>query len=259
MKQNVVIASVILILLMMAAAVGQQGMNEANQQIPSAQRSNRLSINDALPLLRDLRGRVERLEARAALDGARFMDSPNFDQDTANQNLTNAELEVDPNDNVIQLIRFDIIAPNPDDYLKLRDLEDEVAAIKKTVVNLELKVTSMSGRTSGSGGSYRGGSSRSNSNSRRRAAQAELLSEWRKRFREKNGEMLHMKRDIENPKQIIHGNWGNRVITLRTTADMSNVLSRVDNGQYLTWRGRRLRSDATSEEWVVSSISRYDL
>ena len=47
--------------------------------------------------------------------------------------------------------------------------------------------------------------------------------------------------------------------TLRTTKDVTAGLSRIDAGQYLTWSGRRLRFDATSEEWVITSISRFDI
>ena len=139
---------------------------------------------------------------------------------------------------------------------------DEVEAMEKTVDQMRNKLSSLTGRGGGGGyggGSYRGGSSRNVGNSRRRAAQATLLAEWQKKFREKKGEALHLRREIERPKQIIHGNWGNRVITLRTTKDMSAVLSRTDTGSYITWSGRRLSSDATSEEWVVISVSRYDL
>ena len=59
-------------------------------------------------------------------------------------------------------------------------------------------------------------------------------------------------------EQIIHGHRGeNIVITLRTTKDLTSVLSRVDPVQLFTSTGRRLGVDATSEEWVVTSVSQY--
>lgn len=73
------------------------------------------------------------------------------------------------------------------------------------------------------------------------------------------GEYKRLERELKRPKQIIHGHWGNKVITLRTTRDVSRALNRIDAGDYLTWTGRRLRYDSTSVEWVVTSVKRYNV
>ena len=47
---------------------------------------------------------------------------------------------------------------------------------------------------------------------------------------------------------------GNRIITLETTRDMSRSLERTSLGDYVTWEGRRVSADSSSQEWVVTSV-----
>lgn len=257
MKTRNVTTIVVFGAIVFTMALGQEGRTIGETNTPTStvqkRRSPRSSGNQELLLyVESLEIRVERLEAHLAMRDASIIDrGDGVDLDTA-------ESEVDPRDRVLKLLRVEIIPNNPEDYDKLEELQDERDAMERTVEQLRRKVASMSGRNSG-GGSYRGGSGRNVSGSRQRAAQAELLSEYRSKYRAKVGEYKKLERELKRPKQIIHGHWGNTVITLRTTKDMSSVLNRVDAGNYLTWKGRRLSYDSTFEEWIVTSISRYKI
>ena len=85
-----------------------------------------------------------------------------------------------------------------------------------------------------------------------------LLADYEQQLRKKRGEMKKLEREMKEPKQIIHGHWGAKLITLETVRDVSGVLDRMDLGDTLTWKGRRVREDANSQHWVVNSVSRVD-
>jgi len=154
----------------------------------------------------------------------------------------------------MQLDRFETVPPDPADYVRLKELQDEAAALERTVDQVRNRVASAAGRSGG----YRG-SSYGSSTDRERAAQGQLLADYQEKLRAKQGEVKRLQREIDRPSQVIHGHWGNRLIILRTTADLSGVLSRMDAGAYLTWTGRRHQFDNASEEWVVAKVSTYEL
>ena len=256
MNKQSLTTAIVLVVILIATASGQSGRLEMDAD-PSTQKQSRrrpTSISQMAIMIENMETRIERLEARAALSDASIIENaPQLE-------LTGAEKELDPNVKVLQLLRVEIVANNPEDYKKLRGLEEERDALERTVQQMRKKVASMSGRSGSRGGGYRGGGgSKDVSGSRRRAAQGELLAEWQTKYRAKRGEYKRLERELKRPKQIIHGHWGNKVITLRTTRDVSRALNRIDAGDYLTWTGRRLRYDSTSEEWVVTSVKRYNI
>lgn len=248
MKSHLIVSGVVLTAVVMAAAIGQEGRMEAESPASPSMRSRTQSATPQAMLqrIRDLESRVERLEARAMLLGDSNIQIEDRD-------LTGAELEVEPGENVMQLDGFEIVQPKPEDYERLEQLREEADALGRRVDTMRRKVASLSGS-----GGYRG-SSYSRQSSRQRTAQAQLLAQYEKEFRAKEGEAKRLEREIERPKQIVHGHWGSRIISLRTTTDLSSVLSRVDDDAYLTWTGRRMRLDDNAEEWVVTSIRPYEL
>ena len=70
--------------------------------------------------------------------------------------------------------------------------------------------------------------------------------------------MKRLERQLKEPRQVILGHWNDKIITLRTTQDVSRALNRIDTGAYLSWQGRRVREDRDSQEWVVTSIRAVD-
>ena len=70
--------------------------------------------------------------------------------------------------------------------------------------------------------------------------------------------MKKLERQLNEPRQLILGNGSGKVITLRTTVDLSRTLDRIDTGSYLTWDGRRVREDEDSQEWVAIRIEPVD-
>ena len=256
MNKQSVTTAIVLVVLLIATASGQSGRRELEKE-PSSQNQSRrrpTNIRQIANVIENMESRIERLEARVALTDATIIENaPQLE-------LTEAEKEVNPKDNVLQLLRVELLANDPGDYEKLNDLEEERNALERTVNQMRKKVASMSGRSGGSSSGYRGGGgSKDVSGSRQRAAQGQLLADWQSKYRKKMGEYKRLERELKRPKQIIHGHWGNKVITLRTTKDVSNALNRIDAGDYLTWTGRRLRFDSTSEEWVVTSVRRYNI
>lgn len=232
--------------LIIATSFGQAGRAQPSQDTPTPRvgQTRGASSANVAKIVEDLQHRVERLEAQAALRDSSFMEARSEGE---------AALGLEEGARAMQLLRFDSLDPDPSGFDRLKELNDEVKSLARTVESERKKLASLSG----SGSGFRGNSN--NRSGQRRRAQAQLLAEYQANLRKKQGEANRLERDLNSPKQLIHGHRGdNRVITLRTTKDLSGVLSRVDPGQLLKWNGRRLSFDGTTEEWVVSSISRYD-
>jgi hypothetical protein len=251
MKSQLVIGSIVLAALVLATAWGQSGRTEVTETgRPGRQAPRRtLDMQMVSDMIADLQARVERIEARMALQGDQAIAGAD-----AGGGLSGAELEVDPKDKVMQLDRFETVPPDPADYARLKELQDEVDALERTVDQVRNRVASVAGRSGG----YRG-SGYDSGVDRERGAQGQLLADYQEKLRTKQGEVKRLEREIDRPKQVIHGHWGNRLIILRTTADLTGVLSRLDVGSYLTWTGRRHQFDDTSEEWVVMQVEKYEL
>jgi predicted RNase H-like nuclease (RuvC/YqgF family) len=153
----------------------------------------------------------------------------------------------------MQLDGVDTVQPDPDAYKELDQLTKDVEYMESQVERQKRSVSSTSGSSGYSSRSYR-----SNRTSRQGRAQGELLADYQKQYNQKRGEMKRLERELKEPRQVILGNWNNKIITLRTTQDVSRTLNRIDSGAYLSWQGRRVYEDRDSQEWVVTSIKAVD-
>ncbi len=190
--------------------------------------------------------RLERLEALAAMKSPTLYDPRDTvidDDGTAPQTPRW----------VMQLDGVDTVEPDPDAYKELVQLKKDVEHLERQVERQKRSVSS----TSGSGG-YSSRSYRSHRTNRQGRAQGELLADYQNQYRQKKGDMKRLERQLNEPRQVILGNWNDKIITLRTTKDVSRTLNRIDTGQYLSWEGRRVREDRDSQEWVVTSIKAVD-
>jgi hypothetical protein len=192
-------------------------------------------------------GRLERLEAIAA------MDSPRYARDIIGDGSGSAASSRSKRPKrVMQLDGVETLEPDEEGYRELERLRRDVEALERQVDSQKKSASS----SMSSGGNY--GSYRSNRVNRRARGQSDLLADYQRQLKQKRGQMKKMEREIKEPKQLILGNGGGKVITLRTTADLSRTLNRIDTGSYLTWEGRRVREDEDSQEWVALRITPVD-
>ena len=145
------------------------------------------------------------------------------------------------------------VEADPAGYEELERLQRDVDALDRTVDQMERRSSSMTGSSGGYSRGYKNTSS-----SRRRANAGKLAADYKTKLRTKKGEMKRLERELNEPKQVIHGHWESQIITLETTRDQSRALDRIDRGAYLTWSGRRFSADANSQEWVVTRIEAVD-
>ncbi len=191
-------------------------------------------------------GRIERLEALAA------MGSPRYASDIMGSGAGSAASSRSKRPKrVMQLDGVETLEPDEEAYRELDRMRRDVEA-------LERQVESQKRAASSSMGSSSYGSYRSNRVNRRARGQSDLLADYQRQMKQKRGEMKKMERELKEPRQLILGNGGGKVITLRTTVDLSRTLNRIDTGGYLTWDGRRVREDESSQEWVVMRIQPVD-
>ncbi len=201
--------------------------------------------------VRDLEDTVLRMDARLErLEGLAAMRSPTlYDRrDTVIDDDGTAPRTSAPQW-VMQLDGVDTVEPDPGAYKELEQLRNDVEYMERQVERQKRSVSSSSGSSGYSSRSYR-----SNRTSRQGRAQGELLADYQTQYRQKKGDMKRLERELNEPRQVILGNWNNKIITLRTTQDVSRTLNRIDTGGYLSWEGRRIREDRDSQEWVVTSI-----
>ena len=201
--------------------------------------------------VRDLEDTVLRMDARLErLEGLAAMRSPTLynSRDTVIDDDRTAPQTSAPQW-VMQLDGVDTVEPDPGAYKELEQMKNDVEYMKRQVERQKRSVSASSGSSGYSSRSYR-----SNRTSRQGRAQGELLADYQDQYRHKRGEMKRLERELNEPRQVIIGNWNNKIITLRTTQDVSRTLNRIDTGGYLSWEGRRIREDRDSQEWVVTSI-----
>ena len=193
--------------------------------------------------------RLERLEALAALKSPTLYDS----RDTVIDDDRTARQASAPRW-VMQLDGVETVEPDPDAYKELAQMKKDVEFLERQVERQKRSVSS----SSGSSGGYSSRSYRSHRTNRRGRAQGELLADYQNQYRQKRGDMKRLERQLKEPRQVILGHWNDKIITLRTTQDVSRALNRIDTGAYLSWQGRRVREDRDSQEWVVTSIRAVD-
>ncbi len=205
------------------------------------------AVRDLEDAILRMDGRLERLEAFAAMESRRYAN------DITNDGTRSAAPSRSKRPKrVMQFDGVETLETDENAYRELDRLRRDVEALERQVQN-QKKASASSMGSSGGYGSYR-----SNRVNRRGRAQSDLLADYQKQLREKTGEMKRMERQLREPRQLILGNGEGKVITLRTTVDLSRTLNRIDTGGYLTWDGRRVREDESSQEWVVMRIQPVD-
>jgi hypothetical protein len=208
------------------------------------------SVRELQETIRQHEARIERLEARAGRESPSYLDEGIVGQPPPPAPPAGAGR---PPDRVMILDAVETIGADPAGYKELERLERDVDALERTVEQMERSSSSMSGRSGGYSHGYKNTSS-----SRRRAAQGELAADYKNKLGKKRGEMKRLERELNEPKQVIHGHWESQIITLETTRDQSRALDRIERGAYLTWSGRRHSEDANSQEWIVTRIAAVD-
>ena len=199
--------------------------------------------------IRQHEARIERLEARAARESPTYLDEGTIGQPPPAPPSEAGR----PPTRIMILDAVDTVEADPAGYKELERLQRDVDALERTVEQMERRSSSMTGSSGGYSRGYKNTSSQ-----RRRAAQGELAADYMNKLRKKKGEMKRLERELNEPKQVLHGHWESQIITLETTRDQSRALDRIDRGAYLTWSGRRLSEDANSQEWIVTRIEAVD-
>ncbi len=205
------------------------------------------AVRDMEDAILRIDGRLERLEALAAMGSSRYASDI-----MGSGSSSKASSRSKRPKRVMQLDGVETLEADPDGYRELDRLRRDVEALERQV-DSQRKAASSSMGSSGSYGSYR-----SNRVNRRARGQSDLLADYQRQMKQKRGEMKKLERQLKEPRQLILGNGSGKVITLRTTVDLSRTLDRIDTGSYLTWDGRRVREDEDSQEWVAIRIEPVD-
>lgn len=200
-----------------------------------------------------LEQRVERLETRALMHAPEYFDDELFEQLMAGEYVPSDEWRLP--DHVMMVDGMDLVDVAPDDgrYDQIDKLTREADALDKTIHNLERELANRRD----SGGSARRGNWNRYDGSNKLSKQ-NLLKRYKAEQRRKRQEAERLRKQIEEPKQIITGHWDERLIILTTTRDLSGGLAEIDPGDGVTWRGRRILATSDREEWIVTSITRLD-
>jgi hypothetical protein len=205
-----------------------------------------------------LEQRVQKLEAIMAMKAPTYFREGTAAADPAPARAPAERQPAAPGErprNIMRLDGVESIEPDPALHDEIERLRREADGIENTVESARRRVTSAASRsTSASYRSY--GSSRTIH--RDRSAYGEQLAHYKRELGKKRGEIKKLERELDQPKQLIIGSWEGKVITLRTTRDVSRKLDRIEVGDYVTWSGRVMQQDEESAEWVVPSIDKVD-
>ncbi|MHC4786733.1 MAG: hypothetical protein ACYTE6_12300 [Planctomycetota bacterium] len=243
-RANFPTVGVIILAVGLTSAIGQTGRDRGAGGYTSEP-----AVSELQQALRDHEARIDRLEARAARESPTYLD-----EGAAGQPLAAPPSGAGrPPARVMILDSVETVEADPAGYEELERLQRDVDALQRTVDQMDRSVASMSS----SGGGYSRGY-KNTSSSRRRSSQGKLLADYRTKLRKKEGDMKRLERELNEPKQILHGHWESKIISLETTRDQSRALDRIDTGNHLTWSGRRHSQDANSEEWIVTRIEAVD-
>jgi predicted RNase H-like nuclease (RuvC/YqgF family) len=209
---------------------------------------------DTNRLVRELTSRVEGLERRVeSLEAIAALDRPAMaDRLGAAEEPRPGAGGADLPSRIMVLDGVETAVPDSSAAADIERLRDEVESLEKTVNDSQRRITSYRGEdTSGGYRSYR-----DMGPSRRAQAEGEMLAKYKSQLRQKQGELTRLEREANEPRQIIFGNWEGKIVTLRSTKDLSRALDKAETGDYLTWDGRRISEDGASQEWVVTRIEK---
>ena len=61
------------------------------------------------------------------------------------------------------------------------------------------------------------------------------------------------------PRQILTGHDGDRIVQLETKHNLSQDLKKIDIGDTVTWTGTRISADGSSEAWEINAIHKVEI
>lgn len=141
---------------------------------------------------------------------------------------------------IMQLIS---IEPSPPD----RGLRERVVELRRAAAQLEGRARSADGSRAQLGPT-------TNQNKARKADYRKIALEFRTEAKNKRGEASRLERDLETPKQEIHGWNGERYVILQTERDLSGPLTRIRADGFLKWTGRLTGLTDGTEIYSVTSV-----
>ncbi|MHC4218265.1 MAG: hypothetical protein ACYSU7_07380 [Planctomycetota bacterium] len=239
-------AGLIVLAVVLASAVGQTG------RYGSGSGASDSDIRVLQETVRLHGVRIEQLEARAGRASPSYLNELVGDRQAPPPGPPSGAGRMPTRIMIVD--GMEMVEPDPAADQEIENLQREIDALERTVDQKQQRVGSMT--SGGSSGYHR--RYKNTSSSRRRTSEGQLLADYQTKLRNKKGELKRLERELNEPKQIIHGHWESTIISLETTRDQSRALDRMDQGGYLTWEGRRLSANANSQEWVVTRIEVVD-
>ncbi len=136
---------------------------------------------------------------------------------------------------IIQLIRIEALPPEPGVRERVVELRRQVGELGEKSRSAERLRTQ-----------YR--------DKEKKAYYRKLALEYRAEAKNKRSEAARLERELETPKQEIHGWNGERYVTLRTDRDLSRALTRIRADGFLKWTGRLTGLTDGTEIYSVSNV-----
>jgi hypothetical protein len=214
------------------------------RQSPGAAQSSNDLLKEVLAEIRGLRSQIAALEERvAALEGGAVVGVTRPDTATAGPVAPQGM-------RLMRLVGVETVKADPKEFEdRLTELDQEAEILQRTVDQLKDSIAQMTGSSGAYGDGYH-----DTSTAQRRRALARIMAEHETRARAKRGEAARIRRQLNEPRQVIVGSHDGRTFTLKTENDQSCVLAKAKPGDFLTWGGWREQLMDSDETWVINRL-----
>jgi len=159
-----------------------------------------------------------------------------------------AELPADRDRDLKRVMKLEVIDQAPVDSGKLsraQDMLEEAEEWEQKAERLERRIAQQRATRDIGHGAHDNDSTRE---------LGRVLGRYRREARNARGEGLRLKREAEEPKQIIKGWDGERKVVLHATRNLASMLDDISAGEFLTWDGRRTYLSEAVARYKVTSV-----
>jgi predicted RNase H-like nuclease (RuvC/YqgF family) len=133
-----------------------------------------------------------------------------------------------------------------DHSAEIRQMRRELQSLEQAISQQRRSLTNLEGR--------RGSRRQDRQLEAQISAQRRLVNQYQRELTRRQREVSQLEQNLSAPGQIIVGHDGETLIFLLTEADISRELADIAVGDTVSWRGRRVEMEQSSETWIVERI-----